>query len=128
MLFDIDYDGIQDILVATYDGEILAFKDTVSDSFSCSCCNHALQAQQQVPLSQGESLSLAHSFFVPPLKVRKDWYEGLDPDPIDHSHPDVGTRTDAQVTGDDQVDMPSYDTSCLLLQQAGLWLSLLPAL
>ena len=61
-------------------------------------------------LSQGESLSLAHSFFVPPLKVRKDWYEGLNPDPIDHSHPDVGTRTDAQVTGDDQVNMPFFHT------------------
>ena len=30
LLFDVDYDGVQDILVATYDGDILAFKDTVS--------------------------------------------------------------------------------------------------
>lgn len=29
LLYDIDFDGIQDILVATYDGEILFFKDTV---------------------------------------------------------------------------------------------------
>ena len=29
LLHDWDYDGILDILVATYDGEILAFKDTV---------------------------------------------------------------------------------------------------
>lgn len=30
LMYDIDFDGIQDILVATYDGEILFFKDTVS--------------------------------------------------------------------------------------------------
>lgn len=30
LLYDVDFDGIQDILVATYDGEILFFKDTVS--------------------------------------------------------------------------------------------------
>lgn len=26
---------------------------------------------------------------VPRLKVRRDWYVGLLPDPVDHSHPDV---------------------------------------
>lgn len=26
---------------------------------------------------------------VPRLKVRKDWYVGLHPDPVDRSHPDV---------------------------------------
>ena len=26
---------------------------------------------------------------VPRRKVRKDWYVGLNPDPVDHSHPDV---------------------------------------
>lgn len=57
--------------------------------------------------SQGEALSLAHSFSVPPLKVRKDWYEGLNPDHVDHSHPDVGTKTDAQVVEDDQVTCQS---------------------
>jgi len=29
LLYDVDLDGVRDILVATYDGEILAFKDTV---------------------------------------------------------------------------------------------------
>lgn len=62
-------------------------------------------------LPQGESLSLAHSFFVPPLKVRRDWYEGLNPDPIDHSHPDVGTKSDAQMATDDQVNMPILHTN-----------------
>lgn len=26
---------------------------------------------------------------VPRRKVRKDWYVGLNPDPVDRSHPDV---------------------------------------
>lgn len=26
---------------------------------------------------------------VPRRKVRKDWYGGLDPDPVDRRHPDV---------------------------------------
>lgn len=30
LLFDIDFDGVQDIVVATYDGDILFFKDNVS--------------------------------------------------------------------------------------------------
>ena len=26
---------------------------------------------------------------VPRLKAKRDWYVGLLPDPVDHSHPDV---------------------------------------
>lgn len=37
LLFDIDFDGIQDILVATYDGDVLAFKDTVRVHCTFSC-------------------------------------------------------------------------------------------
>ncbi|CAL8462321.1 g1854 [Coccomyxa elongata] len=70
LLFDFDEDGILDILIATYNGEVLVIKDT------------------------GEVL--AEKLVVPRLRVRKDWYKGLDPDPIDHSHPDVGIRPDAQ--------------------------------
>jgi hypothetical protein len=29
LLYDIDFDGVRDILLATYDGQILFFKDTV---------------------------------------------------------------------------------------------------
>jgi hypothetical protein len=39
---------------------------------------------------------LAEKLVVPRLRVRKDWYKGLDDDPIDHTHPDVGFRPDAQ--------------------------------
>jgi len=31
LLYDIDYDGVRDVVVATYDGEILFFKDTVRE-------------------------------------------------------------------------------------------------
>ncbi|EIE24136.1 integrin alpha N-terminal domain-containing protein [Coccomyxa subellipsoidea C-169] len=70
VLFDFDEDGVLDILIATYNGEILVVKDT------------------------GEVL--AEKLVVPRLRVRKDWYKGLDDDPTDHSHPDVGIRPDAQ--------------------------------
>ena len=29
LLYDLDFDGVRDILVSTYDGEILGFRDTV---------------------------------------------------------------------------------------------------
>lgn len=35
LLFDMDYDGVQDIMVATYDGDVVAFKDAVSICFCC---------------------------------------------------------------------------------------------
>ncbi|GFR46133.1 hypothetical protein Agub_g7648 [Astrephomene gubernaculifera] len=65
LLYDIDFDGVRDILLATYDGQIMFFKDT----------------GDKLP----EGLQISR------LRVRKDWYVGLDPqDPFDHSHPDVG--------------------------------------
>lgn len=36
MMYDLDFDGIQDILLATYDGEILAFRDSVRLVYHCS--------------------------------------------------------------------------------------------
>jgi hypothetical protein len=27
---------------------------------------------------------------VPRLRVRRNWFVGINPDPVDHSHPDVG--------------------------------------
>ncbi|GIL89184.1 hypothetical protein Vretimale_18615 [Volvox reticuliferus] len=65
LLYDIDFDGVRDIMLATYDGQILFFKDT------------------------GEKMT--EGLQISRLRVRKDWYVGLDPkDPFDHSHPDVG--------------------------------------
>ena len=69
LLYDIDSDGVQDILIATYDGQILAFRDTVRRHLSArerlaaelrprqgavtiiACCpaapQHALQSPQR---------------------------------------------------------------------------------
>lgn len=44
LLFDVDYDGIQDILIATYDGDIMAFKDTVSIQLKGSSTSHKARA------------------------------------------------------------------------------------
>mmetsp|Transcript_4558 Transcript_4558/g.9807 ORF Transcript_4558/g.9807 Transcript_4558/m.9807 type:complete len:1070 (-) Transcript_4558:202-3411(-) len=66
LLYDIDFDGVRDIVVTTYDGEVLFYKDT------------------------GEKL--AERLTIPRLQVRKDWYKGLAPDPIDHSHPDISDK------------------------------------
>ena len=33
---------------------------------------------------------MTESFTVGRLKVRRDWYQGLAADPVDHVHPDVG--------------------------------------
>ncbi|EFJ48005.1 hypothetical protein VOLCADRAFT_117761 [Volvox carteri f. nagariensis] len=64
LLYDIDFDGVRDIMLATYDGQIMFFKDT------------------------GEKM--LEGLQISRLRVRKDWYVGLDPkDPFDHSHPDV---------------------------------------
>ncbi len=43
---------------------------------------------------QGEILG--EKLIVPRLRVRKDWYQNLDPDPTDHTHPDLGINPDAQ--------------------------------
>ena len=52
------------ILLPTYDGEVLFFDDS--------------------------GARLAKTLRVPPLRVRRDWHAGLDPDHVDHAHPDVG--------------------------------------
>ncbi|GBF89817.1 hypothetical protein Rsub_02521 [Raphidocelis subcapitata] len=64
LLFDWDLDGTPDVLLATYDGEVMAFKDT------------------------GEQL--LGRLHINRLAVRRKWFVGIDPDPVDHSHPDVG--------------------------------------
>jgi hypothetical protein len=52
---------------------------------------------------QGEEAS--YPIAIPSLRVKRDWFVGLDPDFIDHSHPDVGGATQnhrrLQMDGDD---------------------------
>ncbi|KAL8237204.1 hypothetical protein R6Q59_018285 [Mikania micrantha] len=63
LLYDIDKDGVREIALATYNGEVLFFR------------------------SSGYMMS--DKLEVPRLKAKKDWYVGLQPDPVDRSHPDV---------------------------------------
>lgn len=35
LLFDIDMDGVRDVMVVTYDGEVVFFKDNVSQQGCC---------------------------------------------------------------------------------------------
>uniref|UniRef100_A0A2P2JQE4 Uncharacterized protein LOC105116623 isoform X1 n=2 Tax=Rhizophora mucronata TaxID=61149 RepID=A0A2P2JQE4_RHIMU len=63
LLYDIDKDGVREIALATYNGEVLFFRVS--------------------------GYMMIEKLEVPRRKVRKDWYVGLDPDPVDRSHPDV---------------------------------------
>ena len=65
LMYDIDFDGVEEAVLATYNGEVLFFADT------------------------GRELR-QHRLTVPRLRVRRDWYEGLLPDHTDHSRADVG--------------------------------------
>ncbi|KAK8685331.1 hypothetical protein V6N13_041334 [Hibiscus sabdariffa] len=63
LLYDIDKDGVREIALATYNGEVLFFRVS--------------------------GYLMTEKLEVPRRKVRKDWYVGLHPDPVDRSHPDV---------------------------------------
>lgn len=63
LLYDIDKDGVREIALATYNGEVLFFRVS--------------------------GYMMTDKLEVPRRRVRKDWYVGLNPDPVDRSHPDV---------------------------------------
>ncbi|XP_028770563.1 protein DEFECTIVE IN EXINE FORMATION 1 [Neltuma alba] len=63
LLYDIDKDGVREIALATFNGEVLFFRVS--------------------------GYMMSDKLVVPRRKVRKDWYAGLDSDPVDRSHPDV---------------------------------------
>nr|ASU91612.1 defective in exine formation 1 [Tapiscia sinensis] len=63
LLYDIDKDGVREVALATYNGEILFFRVS--------------------------GYMMTDKLEVPRRRVRKDWYVGLHPDPVDRSHPDV---------------------------------------
>uniref|UniRef100_A0A7S3XE24 DEX1 C-terminal domain-containing protein n=1 Tax=Picocystis salinarum TaxID=88271 RepID=A0A7S3XE24_9CHLO len=67
LLHDVDHDGALDVLLATYDGHVLFYKDN------------------------GE-LMKRRSFRLPSLQVKEGWYVGLKPDHVNHDDPDVGLR------------------------------------
>ncbi|KAG6492956.1 hypothetical protein ZIOFF_047927 [Zingiber officinale] len=63
LLYDIDKDGTREIALATYDGVVNFFRVS--------------------------GYLMMDKLEVPRRKVRKNWYAGLDPDPVDCSHTDV---------------------------------------
>ncbi|CAN6992232.1 unnamed protein product [Brassica rapa subsp. trilocularis] len=63
LLFDIDKDGVREIALATYNGEVLFFRVS--------------------------GFLMSDKLVVPRRKVNKNWHVGLNPDPVDRSHPDV---------------------------------------
>ncbi|THU53601.1 hypothetical protein C4D60_Mb10t16160 [Musa balbisiana] len=63
LLFDIDKDGTREIGLATYNGVINFFRVS--------------------------GYMMMDKLEVPRRRVRKNWYVGLHPDPVDRSHPDV---------------------------------------
>ncbi|RZC19626.1 Protein DEFECTIVE IN EXINE FORMATION 1 isoform B [Glycine soja] len=63
LLYDIDKDGVREIALATYNGEVLFFRVS--------------------------GYMMSDKLEVPRRKVLKKWFVGLDPDPVDRSHPDV---------------------------------------
>ncbi|KAJ6755797.1 hypothetical protein OIU79_028249 [Salix purpurea] len=63
LLYDIDKDGVREIALATYNGEVLFFRVS--------------------------GYMMTDKLEVPRRRVKKNWYVGLDQDPVDRSHPDV---------------------------------------
>ncbi len=108
-----DLDGVQDILLATYNGEVMVFKDTVRlcihscspnllgyqysyracrkvlmlcavQGYTGSCSSEAWYTGACVCVCvcvspQGEQLPMGLT--VPRLKVKRQWFKGLNPDP-----------------------------------------------
>ncbi|XP_049406961.1 protein DEFECTIVE IN EXINE FORMATION 1 [Solanum stenotomum] len=63
LLYDIDKDGVREIGLATYNGEVLFFRVS--------------------------GYLMSDKLEIPRLKVKKNWYVGLNSVPVDRSHPDV---------------------------------------
>ncbi|KAG5243070.1 DEFECTIVE IN EXINE FORMATION family protein [Salix suchowensis] len=63
LLYDIDKDGQREIALATYNGEVIFFRVS--------------------------GFMMTDKLEVPRRRVKKNWYVGLDLDPVDRSHPDV---------------------------------------
>ncbi|XP_047340883.1 protein DEFECTIVE IN EXINE FORMATION 1 isoform X1 [Impatiens glandulifera] len=85
LLYDIDKDGVREIALATYNGEVLFFR--------------------------ASGYLMSDKLEVPRLKVKKDWYVGLNPDPVDRSHPDVHDESLIQEALSNSVPQAKVNTS-----------------
>ncbi|KAG6769562.1 hypothetical protein POTOM_025210 [Populus tomentosa] len=102
LLYDIDKDGVREIALATYNGEILFFRHV---------CTNAMVS----------GYMMTDKLEVPRRRVKKNWYVGLDLDPVDRSHPDVHDdqlvmeasekKSESHTTGSTHQNTPETDSS-----------------
>ncbi|KAJ6865196.1 protein DEFECTIVE IN EXINE FORMATION 1-like isoform X1 [Populus alba x Populus x berolinensis] len=95
LLYDIDKDGVREIALATYNGEVLFFRVS--------------------------GYMMTDKLEVPRRRVKKNWYVGLDPDPVDRSHPDVhddqlvleatANKSQSHTTGNTHQNTPETNSS-----------------
>jgi hypothetical protein len=74
ILHDVDFDGVLDVMLAKYNGRIEFVKDT--------------------------GASALYGMTLPRLRVKKNWFQGIQLDPNDHEHPDVGADEDDSGIGE----------------------------
>eukprot|EP00798_Chlamydomonas_sp_ICE-L_P007323 gene7323-443_t len=86
MMYDIDFDGIRDVMVITFDAEVIFFKDT---DVIIVYLNGELIFFKDMDVMVVNLNREVIFCKVTRLKIRRDWFVGLDPDPIDHSSPDI---------------------------------------
>ncbi|XP_058099558.1 protein DEFECTIVE IN EXINE FORMATION 1 [Magnolia sinica] len=94
LLFDIDKDGVREIALPTYNGEVIFFRVS--------------------------GYLMAEKLEVPRLRVRKDWHVGLNPDPVDRSHPDVHDEALIQGAAEMNRSAPGLNTSASSLKEGNL--------
>ena len=47
-----------------------------------------------------QGVEAVYRLFIPRLRVKRDWFKGINLDPNDHSHPDIGADTDDSGIGE----------------------------
>ncbi|KAL6638178.1 hypothetical protein ACP70R_025750 [Stipagrostis hirtigluma subsp. patula] len=87
LLYDIDKDGTREIVLATYNGVVNFFRIS--------------------------GYMMMDKLEVPRRKVRKDWYVGLNPDPVDRSHPDVHDSSIAKEAASKEAPPVKQDKSSI---------------
>ncbi|XP_078427631.1 defective in exine formation protein (DEX1) [Wolffia australiana] len=85
LLHDIDKDGTREIILANYNGVINFFRPT--------------------------GYMMTDKLEVPRRKIRKNWYVGLQPDPVDRSHPDIHDASLTQQAAEKNHSTISANTS-----------------
>ncbi|KAK9714132.1 hypothetical protein RND81_06G073700 [Saponaria officinalis] len=93
LLYDIDKDGVREIALATYNGEVLFFR--------------------------ASGYMMQDKLVVPRRRVPKNWHVGLQPDPVDRSHPDVHDEELVQEAAEMDLASPKTGSSLPVNQSHG---------